>query len=304
MQAKNSKKKKYRVKNWSEYNKALINRGSIELFISPDAIKAWKARAEGKPGHPKKYSDNAIKTVLMIKAIFRMPLRQTQGFIQSIFNFGNIDLDVPDYSTISRRSGSIDIEIPKQNKEKIYAILDSTGLKIFGEGEWKTRKHGYSKRRTWKKLHISIDCDGEIRAVCLTGNDVDDAEMAEELTSEDRDIIEKFIGDGAYDKKKVYDLFEGVQLIIPPRENAVVGLHRDRDKIIREIRKNNITQWKKNNGYHTRSLVENAIFRFKSIFGDRLFSRKYENQRTETKIKCSVLNIMSKLGMPDSYVVN
>jgi hypothetical protein len=297
-------KSKYRITNWKEYNNSLIKRGSICLYINESITDDWEAKPKGKPGHPKEYSDKAIKTMLMVKKAFHLKYRQTQGFMESVFQTLGIDLKVPHYSNVSRRSGKLDFDISTKSKENVFAILDSTGLKVFGEGEWKVRKHGYSKRRTWKKLHIAIDSDGEIRACELTDNSVDDAEMTDSLTKKDKEIINKFSGDGAYDKNKVYQLFdERVQMIVPPRTGAKKGLHKARNDIIAQVELHGLDEWKIMSGYHKRSLVETTMFRLKTIFSDKLFSRSDNNQVTEAKIMCEILNKFSALGMPVSVPI-
>lgn len=305
-QASAQPKNKYRIQNWKDYNQALVQRGSIDLYIDPHAVSAWKAAPEGKPGHQKEFSDTAIQVILMIQKTFHLRLRQLEGFICSVFKMGEISLPVPDYTTISRRAGSVNLTWPVKSKQgKITAILDSTGLKVYGEGEWKVRQHGSSKRRTWKKLHLCIDPSGQIQALTLTNNDVDDAAQVKPLTKDIKKQIKIIIGDGAYDKKKVYNQFgKTVQVLIPPREDAVLGLHDTRDKNIRDILNSNRKEWKKSIGYHKRSLAENAIFRIKTIFGDKLFYRMDEKQITEAKIMGIILNKFTKLGMPKSYVVN
>lgn len=303
------KKTLYRVSNWKEYNESLKRRGDIELWIDKDAMKSWQAVSEGRPGHQKEYSDTAIEALLMIRKVFHLKLRQLEGFAASVFRLMGTGLKVPDYTTICRRGGKLDVKIPRMKKGKIHAILDSTGLKVYGEGEWKVRQHGYSKRRTWKKLHISIDGDGEIRAVELTDNNVDDAAKAGDLLREDRDCLESVNGDGGYDREKVYRQLDGkVRALIPPQKNARIKKHGNckgpphkRDKNLRSIRKKGRKRWKKESGYHKRSLVETAMFRFKTVFGGRLMARSEQNQVAEARIMASALNRMSALGMPKSY---
>lgn len=218
-------------------------------------------------------------------------------------------LKVPDYSTVCRRGGKLDIKIPRMKKGRIHAILDSTGLKVYGEGEWKVRQHGYSKRRTWKKFHISIDEDGEVRAVELTGNDTVDAEKAADLLREDKGHLASVTGDGAYDKQKVYRQLPGkVRAVIPPQKNARIWKHGNskgpplkRDENLRAIRKKGRKKWEKDSGYHKRSLAETAMFRAKTVFGDRLMARSEKNQTAEARIMASALNRMRGLGMPESY---
>ena len=188
--------------------------------------------------------------------------------------------------------------------------MDSSGLKVFGEGEWKVRKHGWSKHRTWRKFHLSIDADQEIRAVELTGNDTADCAVVKNLTDQETSIIDGLAGDGAYDKKVVYRIGQerGVKkFLIPPQTNAKIMQHGNlsspphpRDENLRAIRKTTRKRWKETVGYHVRSLVETAMFRWKSVFGDRLQARNFPQQTTEARIKASILNKMWLLGMPQT----
>lgn len=272
-------------------------------------MKSRKAAPEGRPGHQKEYSDTAIEALLMVRKVFHLRLRQLEGFVSSVFLPMGTGLEIPDYTTICRRAGKLDVKIPRMEKGRIHAILDSTGLKVCGEGEWKVRQHGYSKRRTWKKLHISIGEDGEIRAVELTGNNVDDAAMAENLLREDKGRLESVTGDGGYDKEKVYrQLDDRVRALIPPQKNARIRRHGNRkgpphkrDENLREIRRRGRKGWKKESGYRKRSLAETAMFRLKTAFGDRLMARSEGNQAAEARIMASALNRMSAQGMPESH---
>jgi hypothetical protein len=193
--------------------------------------------------------------------------------------------------------------------------LDSTGLKIYGEGEWKVRKHGYSKRRTWRKLHLGADPEtGEIQTVLLTENSVSDDAAVNELLEQVEQTLLACAADGAYDKRKVYDALNKhspeVEILIPPRKNARIWQHGNskakplkRDENLRYIRRRGRQQWKEDSDYHMRSLVETAMFRLKTIFGDELSTRLLETQTTQALIRCSALNKMTHLGMPDSYQV-
>lgn len=203
----NHPKSKYKIANWSEYNNTLKQRGSLEVWISEEAIEKWNSEPTGKKGAQGKYSDLAIETTLTIGKVFHQKLRQTQGLCESIVKIMKIKLEIPNYTTLSRRSSKLPIQINKIEKGKVIMIADSTGLKVYGEGEWKARRYGFTKRRTWRKLHISIDADGEIRAVELTGNEVTDSYAGEELLKQQGgDIIEKFYGDGGYDRLHFYKL--------------------------------------------------------------------------------------------------
>jgi len=311
---KKSNQKKYKIRNWSEYNDSLVERGNIEFWLDPKTLKKWKAKLQGKKGRAQLYTNLSITITLQFGKVFHQKLRQTEGLLKSIFKSANIELPVPDYSTLSKRGGDLNIVLPKTNKDKVILILDSTGLKVYGEGEWKVRQHGISKRRTWRKMHLAISPDGEIRAVEITGNGIADSVVAPRLLSQEQAVIEKVFGDGGYDRRKVYHACEKRKIkdiIIPPQKNAKIFQHGNikslsphpRDKNLRIIRKTTRNQWKEKTGYHIRSLVETAMFRFKTIFGDKLNARNMKNQITECMLSLSILNKMTTLGMPDSYAV-
>lgn len=227
----------------------------------------------------------------------------------------NITVKVPDYSTLSRRGGTIKVRLPKKKTkdEKVTVIIDSSGLKVFGEGEWKVRKHGYSKRRTWRKIHLSISPDGEIREAELTENSVSDDTVSAQIIKQELAIIDAFLGDGAHDRRKVYDACQEKQVnrvIVPPRKDAKIWQHGNskapphkRDENLRATRKTSLKRWKVATGYHVRSLSEVAVYRYKTIFGDHMEARNMPQQKTEALIKCSILNKMFELGMPATAVV-
>lgn len=314
--AKSKRKAQYRVRNWAEYNASLVERGSVTFWISEDILEAWQPKPVGqrKRGAQPEYTDTAIECMLVLRAVFHLTLRQTEGFVRSLFEMAGIAVKVPDYTTLCKRAKDLSIELPTTASGPIHAVLDSSGLKIYGEGEWKVRKHGYSKRRTWRKLHLSVDSAAhEIQAVALTEAGIDDAEAAQDLLSQTQAPIEKLSADGAYDKRKVYQSCKGrevKQINIPPRRDARIWQHGNsakpplpRDQNLRRIRQVGRKCWKKESGYHQRSLAETTVFRFKTIFGDHLVSRELPQQITEARIKCLVLNRMAQLGMPDSYRV-
>jgi hypothetical protein len=220
-----------------------------------------------------------------------------------------LDLPIPGYTALCKRAKSLDICITlKKKKGKIDVIVDSTGLKVFGEGEWKTRTHGKSKRRTWRKLHLLIDAETqEIVADVLTENDVHDSEEVSPLLKQVRNKVGRFYGDGAYDPWGVRTTLEEkeIEQVIPPRKDAVIKQHGnskeprlERDEAVRGIRKYGRKGWKQRIGYHRRSLVEAAMFRLKTIFGAELKNRLFENQKAEARIRCKILNHFTKLGMP------
>jgi uncharacterized protein (DUF4415 family) len=304
-------KMKYHIRNWAMYNESLKKRGSITLWISADVLQAWKATpgAVRPRGGQKRYSDGAIECLLMVKGVYHLAYRQTEGFAGSLSKLLGVALPIPDYSTLNRRAQTLKVKLPTSDKGPIHAVLDSTGLKVDGEGEWKVRQHGYSKRRTWRKLHLSVDeATGEIEAELLTGAGVDDAEAADGLLKQTQAEIEQLSGDGAYDKEKVYKAAaaKGVRKItIPPRRDAVLWEENGsephpRNESLRHIWECGRKEWKEESGYHRRSLAETAMFRFKTIFGDHLNAREAKRQQTEARVKCAALNRMTRLGMPDS----
>lgn len=312
----NKGKKKHKVTNWHEYNEALRQRGSLDVWIEKGLVEGWVETPEGgrkKLGGQKKYSNLAITTTLQFGVIFHQRLRQTEGFVRSVFSAMGLPLPIPDFSTLSRRGAGVVIDLPRVPRDKVVAIMDSSGLKVFGEGEWKVRQHGYSKRRTWRKVHIDVAPDGEIRAVELTDNGHADSQVAPRLMIQETADIEALVGDGGYDRKSVYaaGIALGVkEFRIPPQHNAKILQHGNRhtephprDENLRAIRLTSRKRWKESIKYHVRSISENAFYRLKTIFGDRLQARQFAGQTTETLIKMSVLNKMRLLGMPQTVAV-
>lgn len=305
----------YRVKNWSAYEKALVQRGSITFWLSDDVEQIWLYSGEKQRGSQFDYSDKAIEIMLTIKEVFRLTNRQTEGFVRSVFAMLTIGLPVPDHSTLSRRGKTLKVRLPKKSNGSLNLVLDSTGLKIYGEGEWKVRQHGYSKRRTWRKLHLGGNPDtGEVVAVELTENNISDDAVVAEMLAQIEERLLSCAGDGAYDKRKVYDTLHehspDAKALIPPRKDAHIWQHGNskgephpRDENLRYIRKHGRKQWKKDSGYHMRSLAETLVYRLKTIFGDKLSARLLETQTTQAVIRCLALNKMTHLGMPDSYLV-
>ena len=305
----------YRVRNWSAYEQALVQRGSITFWLSDDIEQNWLYEGEKQRGSQFDYSDKAIEIMLTLKEVFHLTNRGVEGFVRSLFQIMKIGLPVPDHSTLSRRGKTLKVKLPKKASGSTNLVLDSTGLKIYGEGEWKVRKHGYSKRRTWRKLHLGADPEnGEIQAVLLTENSISDDATVEELLEQIEQELLACAADGAYDKRKVYDALNehspGVEILIPPRKNARIWQHGNskaeplkRDENLRYIREHGRQQWKKDSKYHMRSLAETAMVRLKTFFGDELSARQLETQTTQALIRCLVLNRMTHLGMPESYPV-
>lgn len=305
----------YRVKNWSEYDQALVKRGSITFWLSDDLAETWRYTGKKQRGSQFEYSEQAIEMTQMVKNVFHLPNRATEGFLRSIFEMLHVNLFVPDHTTLSRRGKGLKVSLPKKSDGHLDIVMDSSGLKIFGEGEWKVRSHGKSKRRTWRKLHVAVDPhSGEIQAAALTTNSVSDSQMVASLLAQIERPIERFAGDGGYDKRNVYDSLNhrapGAVLLIPPRKNARIWQHGNskaerlrRDENLRAIRKSGRKVWKQESGYHIRSLAETTMFRLKTIFSDRLSARLLETQVTQALIRCAALNRMTHLGMPESYKI-
>lgn len=312
-----TKKTAYRVRNWSQYNQSLVQRGSLTVWIDDEVLANWHPEQEGpRPrGGQVRYSNQAIACMLTLRAVFKLPYRQTQGFGQSLLDMLGVDLKAPDYSTLCLRSADLAVELPPRGNEgPKHIVCDSTGLKIYGEGEWKVRQHGYSKRRTWCKLHLSVDeATHVIEAVVLTEAGVDDAEAGRQLLHDTDGPITQVSGDGTYDKRKFYEACvqrDVEHIAIPPQRNAKIWQHGNsskpplpRDQNLRRIRRVGRKRWKEEVEYHRRSLAETAMFRFKTIFGNTLRTRSFERQVVEVRIKCAALNRMTQLGMPDSYPV-
>ena len=310
------KKTTYRIRNWPEYNAALKQRGSLTIWISDQAIAHWTTGLRtGKPGASPVYTDLAIETMATVQAIYGLAGRQTQGFLQSLFNLMGLDLTAPDHSTLSRRRGSLTIGLPvSKSSAPRHLVVDSTGVKVYGEGEWKVRQQGVSKRRTWLKLHLCSDqATLEVISAVASTNDLSDAVALPDLLQDLPDEVEQVSADGAYDRRQCYDAVhrQGAKAAIPPRKGAKIWRHGNsradrhvRDENLRRARQVGRKQWKRESRYHRRSLAETQMFRFKRTFGDRVGTRKIGNQFKELLLKCAVLNQMTHLGMPESYRVN
>ena len=240
--------------------------------------------------------------------MYHLPLRATEGFAGSLFELMGVDLPVPDYSTLCRRAGTVRITLPKKATGPLHLILDSTGLKVYGEGEWKVRQHGYAKRRTWLKLHLAVDPEThEIQAAVVSEPGVTDEEAVPALLDQVEGPVSGAGADGAYDRRTVYDELarRGARAVIPPRRDAKIQRHGNtagprlaRDENLRRIRRIGRKAWKRESGYHRRSLGETAMFRLKTMFGPGVSSRKDGQRATEVGIRCRAMNIMTHQGMP------
>ena len=315
------KKSLYRTQNWKKYNEALVQRGSITLWISEDTLAGWMHQGRRKRGRPFTFSDDAILCALTLRAVFRLPLRQTEGFLRSVFGLMGIALPVPDYTTLCLRRKSLVVPLVRRKSGPLHLLIDSTGLKIRGEGEWRQRS-GKSGYRKWRKFHIGIDAESqEIVVEELSLSRVADATAGKRLIEAAPADLASVTADGSYDKVKIYDAAGRKQaaVIIPPRKDGKVRRYRrdprdgtwkkhlpcmnPRDEAIRAIRRGGRKRWKRESGYHRRSLVETAFSRTQRLFGQGLRSKRIAPQRTEAAVRCRALNIMTALGMPETVRV-
>lgn len=307
-------KKRYKVENWPEYNQSLVNRGKITLWFSQDYLDEWYESEHSGHGAPRVYSDVAIQCLLMIKGVFKLPLRALQGLAESLAQWMKLPVKIPHYSTICRRQQTLGVMLhASQSTEARDIAVDSTGLKVYGQGEWHARKHDVIQRRTWRKLHLAIDVNSqEVVGSILTTNNVGDTEVFDDLVNQVDGDIHKLAGDGAYDAKDVYKTLEKrkAEALIPPRKGAKIQRHGNRvderlarDDNLRLVRVLGMKAWKRVSGYHMRSLAETAMYRFKQLLGDKLMARGFESQCAEAFAKCAALNIMTQQGMPDGHMV-
>jgi len=255
----------YKTRNWPAHNEALKRRGSLTVWFDP--AMTWDAAPTGKRGRQPDYSDAAIQTCLTVKVLFGMALRQTTGFVESLLRLIGLDWVVSDFSTLSRRQKTLKVNIPYRGSDgPLHLLVDSTGMKVEGEGEWNARKHGGTKRRVWRKIHISIDEKSlEIRAAEFTTSDVGDAPMLPELLDQipPGQEIASVTADGAFDTRKCHDAIaaRGAAAIIPPRKNAkpwkpdTAGAIA-RSKILRTSKRVGRTIWRRWSGDHRRSRAE------------------------------------------------
>lgn len=287
----------------------------MTLWISAEVIKSWhETEQTGKRGHPKVYGDVVIELMMMIGIVYKQPLRQTEGLLNSILEMMKLDLKSPSYSALCRRRQRLDVKLPKvRGSEGIHLLVDSTGLKVYGEGEWKVRQHGKTKKNTWTKVHLGVNqVDGMIVAVEVTDNSVADHEVVDALIENIEAPIESFKADGAYDKRAVYETLQRrkARAVIPPQKNARIwkrgncsGLRLDRDENLRYIRRKGRKKWKVESGYHQRSKSETAMFRLKCITGSSISAKSFDGRVADIKTRCIVLNKMTALGRPQSYRV-
>jgi len=298
-------KAKYQVTNWPEYNAALRKRGDFTLYFSEEAIAGWRPARTGKRGRPQEYSEAAINATLLIRQVFHLPLRQTEGLMTALARVLQADIAIPDFSSISRCS----VELPRHLVSKAMTpgsvvIVDSSGLKVYGKDEWHQEKHAVAARRTWRKLHIAVDEKHQIVACELTTPEVGDPTAVPDLLDQIETPFETFMGDGAYDGEPVAQAALNRQpdakVVVPPPRTAVVSAAGDtqRDGHIQANANLGRMAWQKSTGYHLCNYVELAVQRYKRLFGNTMKARALPQQKAEAGISASALNIMTNLGMP------
>ncbi|WP_419820368.1 IS5 family transposase [Acinetobacter sp.] len=301
----------YHTTNWPSYNQALIKRGNISIWFDPKT--QWYAQSQAKHGRNQTYSDKAIQCCLMIKSLFRLSLRMVTGFVRSLIQLCGLSWTAPDYTTLCRRQKHVDIQINYQkSNDGLHLLVDSTGLKFLGEGEWKRKKHQPEYRRQWRKLHIGIDAKTlQIRAVQLTTNNVSDSQVLGDLLNQipSDERIDSVYTDGAYDTKLCRQVISDrhAHAVIPPRKNAKPWKDKktgslERNELLKTIKRLGRALWKKWSGYHRRSLVETKMHCIK-LLGDKLSARNFDSQVNEIHARIAVLNKFTELGRPHTQIV-
>ena len=303
-------RQRHRVTNWAEYDAALRQRGSLTVWFTDAAIVAWRAEPRTTRGGQPSYSALAILTALTLRAVFRLALRQTEGLIGSILRLLGLELAVPDHTTLSRRAETLEVPRPRPAAgEPVHLLVDSTGLRLCGSGEWLVEKHGTRTRRAWRKLHLGVDAGtGRIEAVELTGHETDDGSRVGPLLDQVTGPVASLTGDGAYDREDVYgavaERHPEAAVVVPPRRDAVPSAAQtaptQRDRHLRSIAEHGRIGWQKASGDNRRALAEAAISRYKKVIGDALRSRTDPGRATEVAVGAHVLNRMLELGRPQS----
>jgi IS5 family transposase len=307
-------KMKFKVTNWAEYEAGLRRRGSMTLWVTPEALGSWTApRRKTRGGWPR-YSDLAIETTLMLGMVFGLRLRQSEGLLSSVLDMIGLDLPVPDHTTLSRRARTWKPQARSNDRQHvadgpIHVLVDSTGLKVYGAGQWLEEKHGVKSRRGWRKLHLAVDADsGEIIAHSLTDQETGDVSQVEPLLDQIDDEIDQFTADGAYDGTPTYDEVlrhsAGARIVNPSRSNAIkrpkAQASCQRDDHIASMQTDGRLKWQIGTGYGKRALVETAMGRYKSVVGPRMRARSFIAQQTEATIGVTILNRMLACGRPKS----
>ena len=304
-------KMQFKVTNWAEYEAGLRRRGSLTLWVTEAAIDAWNAVPRATPGGQATYSDSAIQTCLMLRTAFKLALRQAEGLMTSVVELLGCELAVPDHTTVSRRA----IKLPSIARAALpegplHVVIDSSGLKVYGAGDWLADKHGRRAPRQYRKLHLAVDADsGQIVAVTLTSQDVDDPSQVAPLLEQIPGEIEQITADGAYDGEPTYEAIAArnpdIAVVIPPRSSSTQPLELGTNASRRDVHVHTVAAlgrlgWQEVTGYGRRALVETTMGRYKALIGTRLRARNDAGRRTEAAVGAVVLNRMLAAGRPNS----
>ncbi len=297
--------------NWPAYEAGLRRRGDLTFWLDEAALSGWQAPRRSTPGGQSRYSDLAIELVLTLRLVFHLALRQTEAFSRSVLALLGLELTIPDHTTLSRRGRAFAGRQSRvvRHDGPMHLVLDSTGLQLFGQGEWDAQKHGRT-RRQWRKLHIAVDADtSEIAAHALTQGNADDAAQAPGLLGQAEGSVATVTADGAYDSDAVYQAAATRQhglspdVVVPPRASAVLSTddpaaQTPRDRHIQLIAKQGRMAWQQASGYGRRSLVETAIGRYKHLIGPKLRARTLSGQQGEAALAVATLNRMIRTAKP------
>ena len=299
-------KMSFKVQNWPEYEAGLRRRGSLTLWIEDAALEDWQSTGLGGQA---RYTDAAIQTSLMLRTAFKLPLRQTEGLMTSVLTLMGLTLSAPDHSTVSRRAVALPVIQPAHVPAgPLHVLIDSTGLQVYGAGQWLEAKHGAKLRRTWRKLHLAVDAaSGMIVAQTLTDQDADDPSQVGPLLDQIDDPIGQVTADGAPTYQTIAAHGDEIDVVIPPRSTAVPngdpGVPTQRDRHLAMIAEQGRLAWQVATGYGQRSLVETTMGRYKALIGPRLRARGFAAQQTEAAVGTAVLNRMLAAGRPNSVRV-
>lgn len=295
---------RYRTTNWSSYNAALRRRGSMLILVDQDM--AWLAPHEGRPGRPPVFSDAAIQFCLSVKVLFKLPLRQTAGMVASLLRLAGLNWSVPDFSTLCRRQRTLTVQIPYRRVDgPLNLLVDSTGIKFLGDGEWQARKHGVQGRRQWRKVHLAMErATSDIRAVEFTPSSDGDSPILPELLGQipKDEQIGTVTADGAYDTRRCHAAITERQAtpVIPIRKNGRAWKEdcpaaKARNETLRATKHYGRAFWKHWTGYHARSRVE-AKMRCLKAFGERIAARDPDRQTAEIHVRIALMNRFNALG--------
>ena len=296
-------KMSFKVRNWPAYEAGLRRRGSLTFWIEDAALECWQTIG---PSGQARYTGAAIQTSLMLRAAFKLPLRQIEGLMTSVLSLMGLTISAPDHTTVSRRAVTLPvIQATSVPHGPLHVLIDSTGLQVYGAGQWLEAKHGAKSRRKWRKLHLAVDAaSGMIVAQTLTDQDTDDPSQVAPLLDQIGDPIGQVTADGAPTYQTIAQHGDGIEVVIPPRSTSIPsgepGPPTQRDRHLAMIAEQGRLAWQIATDDGKRALIEMTMGRYKSLIGPRLRARGFAGQQTEAAIGVAVLNRMLAAGRPDS----